>query len=116
MPSTLCWQRDLRAVCRSPPPNFMRSPAAGTSDDPGPRRTPLRTLGRVNLDHDGYPVGDDVIDGCPSSRLLDELAQLLGARVALDREAHGDLAVAVAHVGVEAEDAVEVDVACHGGA
>ena len=70
----------------------------------------------VDLDGDGHLVGDDVVDRRAGSGLVQELAQLLGRGVALDREAHRDLLVAIAHGGVEPEDAVEVDVAADRGA
>src|SRR4029453_9425858 len=59
---------------------------------------------------------DDVVDCRAGTGLLQELAQLVGRRVALDGEAHGDLLLGVAHGGVQAEDAVEVDVAGDRGA
>ena len=42
--------------------------------------------------------------------LFDDFAQLVGRGVALDREAHANPFEAVAHLGVQPEDAVEVDV------
>ena len=71
--------------------------------------------GDLDLDVDGHPVGDDVVDGRALAGLLDDRAQHLLGRVPLDDEPHADLLVAVAD-RLEAEDAVEVDVAGHGGA
>src|SRR5215831_7119721 len=50
------------------------------------------------------------------SRLLYKLAQRFGRGVALDREAHGYLLVAVPRIGAEPDDAVEVGVAGDRGA
>src|SRR5439155_15942253 len=69
-----------------------------------------------DVDGDGHPVGEDVVHRGAGPGPLDELTQRLGRGVALDRELHGDVLVAVAHLGVEPKDAVEVDVAGHDGA
>src|SRR6187200_3056678 len=74
-----------------------------------------RESGCVDLYGDGYSAGDHVVDSGSGPRLLDEVAQLLGGRVALDRETDRDVAVAVGDRGIEPEDAVEVDVAGDGG-
>src|SRR5918995_1706406 len=70
--------------------------------------------GGVDLDRDGDAVGDDVEHRRAGPGLLDEGLQLLGGGVALHVEGDPDRLEAVAHVGVEAEDAVEVDVALDG--
>src|SRR5215510_10800030 len=72
--------------------------------------------GGVDFDGDGDPIGDDVVEGRAGAGLVHQFAQLLGGGIALDGEPDGDLLIAVAHGGVEAEDAVQVDVAGDGGA
>src|SRR3954449_10242020 len=82
----------------------------------GPRRRPpdAGDSGGVDLYGDRRAVGDDVEHSGAGLGLLDDLAQLLGRRIALDVERHPDLLVAVADIGIESEDAVEVDVAFDG--
>src|SRR5688572_2143430 len=96
----------LRSVVRAGP--------EGPGVNPDPRS--VVTSGRIDVDGDGDAIGDDVEDGGPLARLLHQTLEDLGRRVTGDREAHGDLLVSVAHVGVEAQDAVEVDVTDHSGA
>ena len=59
-------------------------------------------------------VGDDVEHGRPLARLLDQRGELRGLRVPVDVEDDPDALVAVADLGVEAEDATQVDVALDG--
>src|SRR4051794_582197 len=70
----------------------------------------------VDLDRDGHAVRDDVVDGRACLGLLDDVAQLLLRGVALDRESDGDALVPVAHLRVQPEDPVEVDVSGYRGA
>jgi len=69
-------------------------------------RPPLVHAGSAGVDGDRHRhgVGDHVVDRRAGPGLLDELGQLLGGGVALDREAHGDALVAVADLVVETED------------
>src|SRR3982751_1834566 len=71
---------------------------------------------RVDVDGDRHPAGEDVVDGGAGPGLLDELGQLLRRGFAFGGEPDGDVLVAVADVGVESKDAVEVDVADDRGA
>jgi hypothetical protein len=67
----------------------------------------------TSIDH-GHTVRQHVVDGRAGARLLDDLAQLLGRRVATHREAHSDLLEAVANGVRQAEDPVEVNVTFDG--
>ena len=76
------------------------------------RRPPLRgAQSVVDLDVDGHAVGDHVEDGRARLGALDDLAQLLGRRVALDAEGHADALEAVARLVVDAQRAAHVHVA-----
>src|SRR5262245_61528624 len=70
----------------------------------------------ADLDVDRHSVGDDVVDGGAGAGLFDQFAEFGGGGVAFDGEPHRDPLVPVAHVGVQPEDAVQVDVAGDGGA
>src|SRR5215207_2241865 len=64
-----------------------------------------------DLDGDGHAVGDHVVDGRALLGALDDLAQLLGGRVAGDAERDADALEAVARLIVDAERAAHVHVA-----
>src|SRR3954465_4365550 len=64
-----------------------------------------------DLYRDRHGAGDDVEHGRAGARLLDQLAQLLDGCVAIHLEGDPDATEAVAHVGIEPQHAVEVDVA-----
>src|ERR671910_350671 len=79
---------------------------------PAPDRGgPRWSSGGGDVDVDVCAVGQDVVDGRPAAGLLDDLAKDGVGCVAFDREVDTHLAVAVAHVVRQSEDAVEVDVA-----
>ena len=97
-------------VDRTMPKSTSRRPGTGEHRDPGLRRVVTLVLSVRGCPPRWRPapVGDHVVDRRAGTRLLHDLAQLLGRSVALDREAYGDLLVAVPHKGIEPEDAVEV--------
>src|SRR5688572_28119240 len=70
--------------------------------------------GRPDLDVDGNAVGEHVKDRGAGSRLRHDLLELARRRIALDLEGDVDLLVAVAHVGRQAEQAREIDLAFDG--
>src|SRR5438128_1565028 len=61
-----------------------------------------------NLDRDVRRVRDDVVDGRSLLRLCDERLDVFLRRVGVDVERHLDVVVAVAHIAVDAEDALDV--------
>src|SRR6266545_5546054 len=71
--------------------SVMRSSVFGPRRRPVPWGAPddgrLAYSGSRDVDGHGYGVGDDVEHGRAPSGLLDDLAELLGGRVALDHEA-----------------------------
>src|SRR4051812_34718713 len=70
--------------------------------------------GGADLDGDRHAIGEDVEHRGAGPRLLDDGPQLLGRGIALDVEADADLLEAVAHLVVETQDPVEVDVTFDG--
>jgi len=58
-------------------------------------------------------VRQHVIDRGAGAALLDDLDELLRRRVAADPEAGADAGVAVAYLGIEAEEAEKIDVSLH---
>src|SRR5689334_19999589 len=65
-------------------------------------------LGLVDVDDDPDPVGEHVEHGRAGPGLGDDRPQGLGRRIAGDPEPDPDLAVAVAHVVADPEDALQV--------
>src|SRR5215213_8384899 len=71
---------------------------------------------RHDVDDDGGGLGEGVVHGGPAPGLLDEAAQGLVVRVALDPERDADLLVAVANGALgKPQDPEQVDVALDGG-
>src|SRR5580658_2973344 len=64
-------------------------------------------------DLDGYVgrIGDDVVDSRAFLRLRDERFDILLRRVGIDVEGDLDVAVAVAYIAVDAQDALEIHLA-----
>src|SRR5215212_1602359 len=76
----------------------------------------LSLSGRFSARDDGGGLGEGVVHGGPAPGLLDDAAQGLVVRVALDPERHADLLVAVANGALgETQDPEQVDVALDGG-
>src|SRR5512138_2074055 len=65
---------------------------------------------RLDLDLHRDAVGEDVVHGGSRPRLVDDGAQLLVGRVALDAEADSHRLVAVAHLVGDPQDPAQVDV------
>src|SRR5688572_2622714 len=66
---------------------------------------------RPDLDVHRHAAGEDVKDRRAGLRLRHDLVELACRRIALDLEGDVDLLITVAHVGGEAEQAGEVDLA-----
>src|SRR5689334_14099121 len=64
-----------------------------------------------DLDDDVGRIGHNVIDGRALLRLRDQRLDVLLRRVGVDAEGDLDVVVTVAHVAVDAEDAVQVHLA-----
>src|SRR6516225_12018637 len=64
-----------------------------------------------NVDADVRRVGHDVVHRRTLLGLRDDRLDLVGRRIGIDVEGHPDLAEAVANVGVDAQDALDVHVA-----
>ena len=75
--------------------------AGGSADAP-------RAGHHADLDRDVGRVRDDVEDGGTALRLRDERRDFLARRVGVDMERHLDAVEAVAHLAVDAEDALHV--------
>src|SRR5262245_65107821 len=68
----------------------------------------LYSLLLVDRDGDVGRVGDHVVHGRALLRLRDQRLDFLLRGIGVDVERHGDAVVAVAHLAVDAEDALDV--------
>src|SRR5215510_6656080 len=94
-------------------PAHGQSGLAGTDDDGGREPHDTRSLIRppsVDGNEDVRRVGDDVEYGRPFLRLGDQRLDVVLARIGANVEMNADSAEAIAHVVVDAEDALNVHV------
>src|SRR5262245_50518936 len=91
-----------RPVCPAPMTTTVRRSIG--KEGPPRRRSALL----ANLDRDVRRVRDDIVDGGSLLRLRDERLDVFLRRVGVDVERHLDVVVAVAHIAVDAEDALDV--------